>query len=425
MKTAKVCLTTTLVIGVCLAGCQQKVVQKSKPAVFRLFDLFEPEDLTGAVTADDAGWPHLEWNAQSIAAAAPADTSLTNHPEAVPPLNPTLTYRPVQNISGLKIDQGNLVGDFTGAAPVLDFATTPNRGGADSVKFIEVRMSVSGAKHVWLRPEGRATVDDQALSQWAAQTNEWKSTADVAEGKVQTYRFEIQPNPAPPAGAGPAGGGGPPPTAQPVAAAGAPATGPTNVVAQGAPATPQPAAPTGPPPGPEPKKGDLRHFSLAFREGSSGKFAIESVRFISDKEEKLKDPSGQQWAGLGEIYRASLTEKTPETIRIPVRELPEQPFLELAIGTPEDAPIKFKVSVSKRDGSKDAAPAVLFERTVTIPNRWQTARIDLANYAGKSVQLELTLSGEKKGLWGYWGALELARKLVSKPNANREASFFW
>jgi hypothetical protein len=54
---------------------------------------------------------------------------------------------------------------------------------------------------------------------------------------------------------------------------------------------------------------------------------------VSEKEEKLKDPSGQQWAGLTEIYRATLAAKTPESIRIPVRELPDRSWLELAIGT--------------------------------------------------------------------------------------------
>ena len=32
----------------------------------------------------------------------------------------------------------------------------------------------------------------------------------------------------------------------------------------------------------------------------------------------------QQWAGLADIFRATLAAKTPETIRIPLRELPER-----------------------------------------------------------------------------------------------------
>src|SRR5204863_4431300 len=67
---------------------------------------------------------------------------------------------------------------------------------------------------------------------------------------------------------------------------------------------------------------DLRHFALAFREGNSAKIAIESVRIISEQQETSNQPSGQRWAGLGEIYHATLAAKTPESIRIPLRELP-------------------------------------------------------------------------------------------------------
>src|SRR5262249_13951731 len=111
---------------------------------------------------------------------------------------------------------------------------------------------------------------------------------------------------------------------------------------------------TPPGPGGAPGSGqgasDLRHFILTFRDCQSAKFSIESVRFVSDREEKLKDPSGQQWAGLAEIYRATLAAKTPESIRIPLRQLPQKAWMDLAIGTKEDAPIKFKVAISRREG---------------------------------------------------------------------------
>lgn len=143
---------------------------------------------------------------------------------------------------------------------------------------------------------------------------------------------------------------------------------------------------------------------------------------MSEREEKLKEPSGQQWAGLAEIYHATLAAKTPETIRVPLRQLPERAWLEFSVGTKEDAPVKFKVTISNRDGTKEAAPAVVFERTVTIPNRWQTARIDLASYAGKSVLVELALAGEKKGLWGYWGSPVVRSPLASVPATTSDGS---
>ncbi|HET9233397.1 MAG TPA: sulfatase-like hydrolase/transferase, partial [Candidatus Eisenbacteria bacterium] len=124
---------------------------------------------------------------------------------------------------------------------------------------------------------------------------------------------------------------------------------------------------------------------------------------MSEKEEKLAEASGQQWAGLAEIFRATLAAKTTESIRVPLRELPDRAVLDFAIGTKEDEPVRFKIAVSTRDGAKESTPEVIFERTVTTPNRWQTAKVDLNSYAGKSVLLDFSLEGPKKGLWGYWG----------------------
>jgi len=406
-------------LALCLlfAACNQHESPKTQTTVFRLFDLFQPEDVTGKLNPENAGWKRVEWRAQDMAPWSPPST--TNE-DARPPAAPQtagLGFRSLNDLGELKLTEGQLSADITGAAPVLDFALKENRGGAESVKFIEIRMDVSGPKKVWLRPERSASVEDEALVKWASQTESWNTSNDVVENKLHTYRFEVRfdrdrtgqrgggRGPGGPPGGGAGGPGGPP--------------GPDGGTGRGRRGGPDgggggrggggPAPGFMPPggfggaPGPNAGSGDLRHFAIAFRDCKSGKFSIESVRFVSEKEEKLKEPSGQQWAGLSEIYRATLAAKTPEAIRIPLRELPKRPSLELAIGTKEDSPVKFTVTVSKREGSKEGSPAVVFERTVTIPNRWQTARIDLGAYAGKSVVVEMALAGDKKGLWGYWG----------------------
>ena len=428
-----------------LSACHQQQSPKNQTGVFRLFDLFQPDDLAGKVTPEDAGWKRTEWRTQDMAPwSPPPKTDETNSPQPAATQATALGFRALQDLGEPKINQGQLVGDITGSAPVLHFALKENRGGAESVKFIEVKMNVSGAKQVWLRPERGASVDDAALVTWASQTEPWNTSADVLENKLQTYRFEIRSDRDRSGGrGGPGGGGGrggpdganrPGGPGGPAAAPGGPGARRGPDAGPGAGGGPDMAA-RGPdggagrrggangggrppggggPPGGGPGggggggtsqgSGDLRHFALAFRDCKSARFSIESIRFVSEREEKLKDPSGQQWAGLAEIYRATLAAKTPESIRIPLRELPKAAWLELAIGTKEDAPVKFKVAISNREGSKESSPATVFERTVTIPNRWQTTRIDLSAYAGKSVVMEFALAGEKKGLWGYWGA---------------------
>jgi arylsulfatase A-like enzyme len=411
MIAKQACIVASFVAAIAFSGCQQKPAPpKSQAAVFRLFDLFQPDDLKGKVAPEDVGWKPVEWSAAEMAPWTPPPKAETNSHLPAAAVAPALGYRAIHDLGELKVDQGRLVGDITGPAPVLNFSLRYNRGGAESVKFIEVRMNVSGAKQIWLRPERAAAVDEKALVSWATQTNAWSTSTNVADGKLQTYRFEITSN----AGA-PFGPPGPPPT--PPAAAPAPAATPVNSTNAASPAvavatppraTPAPAPP-GPPGGPGPNAGgsDLRHFALAFRDGQSGKFAIESIRFVSEREEKLKEPSGQQWAGLAEIYRATLAAKSPESFHIPVRALPERARLDFSYGTKEDVPVRFKVSVAPKEGTKEGTSSVLFEKTVTIPGRWQRAQLDLAGYAGKSVVIELALSAEKKGLWGFWGTPEI------------------
>ena len=122
-------------------------------------------------------------------------------------------------------------------------------------------------------------------------------------------------------------------------------------------------------------------------------FEIESVRLVSEREHLAKIPSGIGWQGMGEIYRESLVSRSPETIEREVK-LPAKPWLELHLGILEDAPITFQVAV---DGETK------LERTVTTPDRWEEASIDLSSYGGRNVKLSLSLKGEKDGAVGIWG----------------------
>ncbi len=58
----------------------------------------------------------------------------------------------------------------------------------------------------------------------------------------------------------------------------------------------------------------------------------------------------------------------PETIRLDVQ-LPDRPWLDLAVGTVEDGPVTFRVS-ARPQGATDAASAIEVDYTVTRPNRW-------------------------------------------------------
>ena len=410
MKTKNTFFFAFFVFVLFLSACGPKETATNQTAVVRLFDIFEPEDLIGKVTPGNAGWKRTEWQASDMDPWQPpvdAEDGEVEDSTAQPPL---LGFAALNDLSELKIDQASLLGKITGPAPILHFALRENRGGAEMVKFIDVRMKVTGAKQVWLRSQGEEIVDDSEIVDWASQSEKQDTSVDVIDDMFHTYRFELQSDGNRPGGRrggpgrrggrrGPDGRGGP----------GGPRGGPPPGF------DPPPGFPPppgfGPPrgfggfPGRDRGMGDLRHFSLTFRECANGaNFSIESVRFISEKEEKLTEPSGQQWTGLSEIFRETLATKSSETIQFPLRALPDRARLDLAIGTTEDAPVTFKVSVANREGDGASDSNLLIERTVTIRDRWQTLQIDLAEYVGKSVLMDFELSGEKKGLWGYWGA---------------------
>jgi arylsulfatase A-like enzyme len=139
-------------------------------------------------------------------------------------------------------------------------------------------------------------------------------------------------------------------------------------------------------------------------------FEIESVRLTSQKEHLAKIPSGIGWQGMGEIYRESLVSRSPEAIERQVK-LPAKPWLELHLGILDESPITFRVAA---DG------ATLLERTVTTPDRWEEASVDLSSYGGRSVNLSLSLKGEKDGAVGIWGASVIRNRDGDHPSGRQQ-----
>ena len=133
----------------------------------------------------------------------------------------------------------------------------------------------------------------------------------------------------------------------------------------------------------------IQHVYIKPTDVAGAEFAIESIRFIFRKEYL----AGIEFQGMSEIYRESIVSRAPETIRIPT-ELPSRPSLDFAVGTVDDAPVTFRVSLGDD---------VLFEHTVTTPYRWEHRIIDLAAYAGRSAILSLSLDADQQGAIGVWG----------------------
>ena len=143
--------------------------------------------------------------------------------------------------------------------------------------------------------------------------------------------------------------------------------------------------------------GGLRNILLQPTDAADATFAIESVRLIMRKEHLRSIASGPGWQGLDEIYRETIVSRAPERVALDLT-LPTNPWLELAVGTVEDHPVTFNVAIDAGAGDTP-----LWRRTVTLPRRWETQRIELAEYAGQQVTLALSLEGDEDGLVGFWG----------------------
>jgi len=145
---------------------------------------------------------------------------------------------------------------------------------------------------------------------------------------------------------------------------------------------------------------EIRHLLLRPSDAADATFEIESVRLVFRREHLATVPSGLGWQGLSEVYRETLVSRAPEALRLRVR-VPARPRLDLAVGTPEDRPVTFRIAVIDNPAR---AERTLIERTVTRPHRWEDVTVDLGAEAGKEVTLALSLRAETPGTIGFWGA---------------------
>ena len=143
----------------------------------------------------------------------------------------------------------------------------------------------------------------------------------------------------------------------------------------------------------------IRHVALRPTDESGAEFEIESIRLVFRKEYLAGIPSGVSWQGLSEIYRETIVTRSSETLRFEMT-LPKNPWLDLAVGTVEESPVTFRVSIAKAGEDE----TLLEERTVTEAHQWVTAPMDLSDLAGEEITLVLSVDADAPNALGFWGA---------------------
>ena len=245
------------------------------------------------------------------------------------------------NVDGLAIRENRLVGRSTSDFPIVSVMRTRNMDNADQLYGFEIRARVSAGANLSISTAGAAPVNFPRAEALARRLPWTASTPLLPGNDLQTY-----------------------------------------VVTSSVPMNMSRA----------------QRLMVRPTDAANATFEIESVRMITEREHLASVKSGVGWQGLRDIFRESLVSRSPETLRLDV-DVPANGRLEMALGTMEDQPPTFKVTVA--NGSGD--PRVLLEHTVTTPNRWEWQSLDLADHAGRRVSLALSLAADKPGTIGLWG----------------------
>ncbi len=301
-------------------------------------------------------FPRLEWRAEGV--------SLLRTEKAA---GLTAGWSVLNDVSNLRVADGRLEGR-AGSLPVVNLAIPENVFPNDRLWGLEVRLRITGGAKLGIDTSRRDEIDTEDL------LKELRTTG------LSTYMTDLRPG-------------------DEVA---------TYVLTE-ANATLSKMEPIG----------GLRHISLTFFDADGADFALESLRVIPRTEHLAELPAGVGWHGLDGVFRETLVARAPErlTWRQP---LGERAWLDLAVGTPDNHPITFKVE-ARAPGQEP----VIRERTVTTGDRWETLAVDLAALSGREAEITLALASDEEGHIGFWGSPAIrhrgARPAVVEPTAARTA----
>ena len=278
--------------------------------------------------------------------------------ESIPAAGPNQGWQAGPGVTGLGVREGRLTGRTTSATPIIHLTRTTGLQDFDLLHAVEIRMRASAGANLAVIFRHGDELNIQEARE-TLQLFPWGRTPIVAGDEVLTYTMT----------------------------------------------SPFPAAST-----------DIGYIVLQPTDAEEASFEIESIRLIFRREYLAGFPTGVTWQGAQEIYRETLVARTPESIRVDL-DLRERPWLEMALATVEVSPVTFRVALGGEEGE-----TVLLERTVTTPNRWEKASVDLTPYAGQDVVMSLALSSEKEGAVGLWGSPVVRNRVaVSGSSAAIEA----
>ena len=277
----------------------------------------------------------------------------------------TLGWEAAHQVSGLKIRDGMLVGKADSDLAILSLSKPEDLGRGDLLQAFEIRIRVTAEAKMHIY-SGRTQPKVEDPKDWKGHKRWRYSTTVEAGDEVKTYTLRSS-NSSPP-----------------------------------------------------PSLGRANFIVVILEDAKGARFAIESLRFITRREELAGVASGIGFHGMSDVYRETLVTRAPETVLYEV-DVPPRSWMEVHLGTIDDGPLRFRIGV-RQEGADDTA---LLTKTLTTPRRWEKARIDLTDYAGRRITLALALDAESRGRIGFWGTPvirgEGVRGQATEPSAARTA----
>ena len=328
------------------------------PDATRLVEAFDAKLVSQSPTeARTTGFPRTEWRFDGPV-PPPRASGPGPAPAASAALAATRGFEGGPGVVGLAVKDGLLVGHTTTDFPIIRVERVTGLENADQLQAVEIRLRVSAGANLSAATRPAALVDLKLEPSIAARVP-WNITTPVMGGKdFQTY----------------------------VITPAAPVSGPR-----------------------------IRYLLIRPTDVAGADFAIESVRLVFRRERLASVPSGVSWQGLRDIFRETIVTRSPETVRFDVA-LPSRPVLDLALGTPEDEPVRFSVTVGQ--AGRDVP---VMTSTVTTAHRWERRVIDLAPFAGRSVSLSLSATANRPGTLAFWGAPVVRQRLAAEGGRARRS----
>ena len=162
--------------------------------------------------------------------------------------------------------------------------------------------------------------------------------------------------------------------------------------------------------GPLRRTGGVSRVLVRPTDEGGAEFTLASLRLVFRKERLASIPTGIGWQGLSQVWRDTVITRAPETVTWTL-ELPAEPWLDVALGTASRGPVGFEVSLAEGD-----ATTRVYRETLTTAEAWQPRRIDLSEWAGRTVDLTLGASGAP-GVLTFWGSPVVRSGWIDQPPA--------